>query len=168
MTRSQPLLVVSDVPASSRWYQHVLGAESGHGGDAYEQIVASGRLLLQLHSRAGDRNHGPLADPSVPVGNGVVMWFEVTGFDAALQRIADTTVETVEVEHPVRLNPDADHREIWLRDPDGYRVVLAGESGAGTHTSPGEPGRDHRTLSVRGTIGTASAATTAAPAKTGP
>lgn len=130
MTRPRPLLVVSDVPTSSRWYQHVLGAQSGHGGDAYEQIVASGRLVLQLHSRAGDLDHGPLADPSVPLGNGVVVWFEVTGLDAALARIEDSTVE---VERPVRLNPDADHREIWLRDPDGYRVVLAGESGAVTH-----------------------------------
>jgi predicted enzyme related to lactoylglutathione lyase len=130
MTQAQPLLVVSDVPTSSRWCQHVLAAESGHGGDTYEQIVTSGRLLLQLHSRAGDRNHGPLADASEPVGNGVVMWFEVTELDAALARIEESTVE---VEHPVRLTPDADHLEIWLRDPDGYRVVLAGESGAGAH-----------------------------------
>nr|WP_241726808.1 VOC family protein [Dietzia sp. SLG310A2-38A2] len=123
------MLVVADVPTSSRWYQHVLGAESGHGGDEYEQIVATDRLLLQLHSRAGDRNHGPLADLSAPVGNGVVMWFGVTDLDAALTRIEDSAVE---VEQPVRFNPDADHREIWLRDPDGYRVVLAGETGADT------------------------------------
>lgn len=129
MTWSQPLLVVSDVPTSSRWYQHVLGAESGHGGHEYEQIVSTDRLLLQLHSRGGDRNHGPLADPSVPVGNGVVVWFEVTDLDAALTRIEDSAVE---VDRPVRFNPDADHREIWLRDPDGYRVVLAGERGVHT------------------------------------
>lgn len=127
--RPRPLLVVADVPTSSRWYQRVLGAESGHGGVAYEQIVAGGRVVLQLHSRAGDRNHGPLADPSVPVGNGVVVWFEVTDLNAALTRIEDSTVE---VDHPFRFNPDAGHHEIWLRDPDGYRVVLAGEDHAHT------------------------------------
>src|SRR5690606_11241310 len=46
----QPMIAVTDVPASSRWYQQVLGARSGHGGDEYEQIVdAGGRILLQLH-----------------------------------------------------------------------------------------------------------------------
>ena len=34
----QPLLVVRDVVASSRFYSTVLHAESGHGGDEYEQI----------------------------------------------------------------------------------------------------------------------------------
>ena len=27
------------------------------------------------------------------------------------------------------VNPNAQHREIWLRDPDGYVVVLAGPCG---------------------------------------
>ncbi len=29
------------------------------------------------------------------------------------------------VERDVHVNPNAGHREIWLRDPDGYLVVLA-------------------------------------------
>jgi hypothetical protein len=30
------------------------------------------------------------------------------------------------VEEP-HVNPNAGHREIWLRDPDGYVVVIAGK-----------------------------------------
>ncbi len=32
-------------------------------------------------------------------------------------------------EHP-KVNPDAGHREVWLRDPDGCTVVIAGRYGA--------------------------------------
>ena len=31
-------------------------------------------------------------------------------------------------DHP-HVNPNARHRECWLRDPDGYVVVLAGTEG---------------------------------------
>jgi hypothetical protein len=31
----------------------------------------------------------------------------------------------VRIETDVHTNPNARHREIWLRDPDGYLVVLA-------------------------------------------
>lgn len=117
------MLVVSDVPASSRWYQQVLGAESGHGGAEYEQIVVDDDVVLQLHTRDGDPEHGPLATPEVPVGNGVAAWFEVDDLDAASDRIAEARAP---VEWPLHVNDLAHHREIWLRDPDGYRVVLAG------------------------------------------
>lgn len=123
----QPLLVVADVEESSRWYQQVLGVRSGHGGRKYEQLFDDNELVMQLHTRDADAAHGPLAKPGTPVGNGVLMWFELTDLDAALERIV---VSGAEIERAVHVNPDARHREVWLRDPDGYRVVLAGESEA--------------------------------------
>lgn len=43
----QPLIAVRDVEAS-RWFStEILGAEGGHGGDEYEQIVSGGELVLQ-------------------------------------------------------------------------------------------------------------------------
>jgi hypothetical protein len=30
---------------------------------------------------------------------------------------------------PLKVNPNANHREFWLRDPDGYIVVVAGRYG---------------------------------------
>lgn len=58
------------------------------------------------------------------MGNGVVVWFEVAALDAAADRITDSGAR---VERPLHSNPLAHHREVWLRDPDGYLVVLAGE-----------------------------------------
>ncbi len=121
----QPLIVVRDVPASSRFYAQILDAESAHGGEEYEQLVSGGELILQLHHIDVEDHHGPLATPDVPLGNGVLLWFEVSDLDAAVQRARD--VEAV-IERDVHVNPNAKQREIWLRDPDGYLVVLAGPS----------------------------------------
>jgi catechol 2,3-dioxygenase-like lactoylglutathione lyase family enzyme len=121
----QPMLVVRDVVASSRFYQQVLGADSGHGGDEYEQIVRDGEILLQLHGMDVQDHHGLLADPEQPLGNGVLVWFEVADFDAAVERVRAAGAVVVT---DVHTNPNANQLEIWVRDPDGYLVVLAGES----------------------------------------
>jgi len=116
-----PLICVRDVPASSRWYQQLLGAHSGHGGDEYERINdAEGRLVLQLHRWEVEHHHGPLGDPALPHGNGVLLWFELQDFDAAVGR-----AELLEVQmlRPAQLSENGNW-EFWLLDPDGYKVVL--------------------------------------------
>jgi catechol 2,3-dioxygenase-like lactoylglutathione lyase family enzyme len=110
------MIAVTDVPASSLWYQQVLNARSGHGGEEYEQIVdAGGRMLLQLHDW-NIEEHPHL----------VLLWFAADDFDAALARIRQLQAEILEGPH---VNPNAHHREVWLRDPDGYVVVIAGPTG---------------------------------------
>ena len=80
--RPQPLIVVHDVEASSRWYQRLLGCQSAHGGDEYERLLADGRLILQLHRWEVDHHHGAMGDPDArPYGNGVLLWFEIDDFD---------------------------------------------------------------------------------------
>jgi len=71
--QAQPLIAVRDVEASSRWYQAVLGAESSHGGQEYERIVADGKLIMQIH--AWDAHEHPhMGNPaSEPYGNGVLL-----------------------------------------------------------------------------------------------
>ncbi|HEU4947032.1 MAG TPA: VOC family protein [Kribbella sp.] len=120
--RPQPLIAVSDVETSSAWYQQVLGAESAHGGPEYERLVVDGALVLQLHHLEVGHHHGLIGDRALPLGNGVAVWFELDSFDAAVDRVrrAGATVQT-----DVHVNPNANHREIWLRDPDRYLVVLA-------------------------------------------
>jgi catechol 2,3-dioxygenase-like lactoylglutathione lyase family enzyme len=119
------MVVVRDVPASRRFYLQALDAESGHGGDEYEQVVKDGEILLQLHRIDVEDHHGPLADPDQPLGNGVLLWFEVADFDATVERVRATGAEVVT---DVHTNPNARQQEIWVRDPDGYLVVLAGPS----------------------------------------
>jgi catechol 2,3-dioxygenase-like lactoylglutathione lyase family enzyme len=132
--RPQPLICVGDVEATSRWYQRLLGATSAHGGPAYERLVSgSGELILQLHAFEVEHHHGPIADPDDrPYGNGVMLWFEIDDFDAAVARVGELGAEVVRAPHR---NPPAGepggpaHREIWLRDPAGYAVVLASPDG---------------------------------------
>jgi catechol 2,3-dioxygenase-like lactoylglutathione lyase family enzyme len=131
--RPQPLIAVSNVEASSRWYQYLLGCQSAHGGPEYERLVANGVLILQLHQWNVAHHHGRIGDPALrPYGNGVLLWFEVEDFDAAVARAGELRAPIV---LPPHRNPPAGepggpaHRECWLRDPDGYTVVLASPDG---------------------------------------
>jgi hypothetical protein len=123
--RAQPLIAVRDVPASSRWYQKLLGCASGHGGNEYEMLVSDGNLVLQLHAWS-DHDHVNLVDPDfAPHGHGILLWFETAEFDAAVQ--AARALNATVVEQP-RVSPNSGKREIWLRDLDDYIVVVAERS----------------------------------------
>lgn len=134
--RPQPLLCVSDVEASSRWYQRLLGCRSAHGGREYERLERDGRLVLQLHRWDVAHDHGPIGDPGLAHGNGVLLWFEVDDFDHAVARAHELKAEIVIPRH--RNPPDGDggpnHWELWLRDPDGYTIVLASPDGTADGT----------------------------------
>lgn len=123
--KPQPLIVVRSVPDSARFYCQLLGAQQGHGGEHYEQLLLNGELIMQLHSFDPDANHESLADPDLPLGNGPVLWFETDDFAALEQRLKEHGMTP---ERPPSENPFAKQMEVWLRDPDGYRVVIAGPS----------------------------------------
>ena len=132
MIEAQPLIAVRDVRASSRWYTELLGADSlpDHAHrDTYDRVSCFGRLLLQLHAW-DEEDHPNLVDAdAAPAGRGVLLWFQVDDFDAVVQRARRLGAEIIEEPH---VNPAPRHREVWLRDPDGYVVVIAspdGESG---------------------------------------
>jgi len=130
--RPQPLLCVHDVEASSRWFQHLLNCKSDHGGKEYERLVSNGRLVLQLHHWDVAHHHGRLGDPSAkPYGNGVLLWFEIDDFDAAVARAKELNAQIIMPRH--RNPPDGDggpnHWELWLKDPNGYTIVLASPDG---------------------------------------
>ena len=131
--RPQPLIAVNDVAASSAWYQKLLGCKSDHGGTEYERLTMDGVLVMQLHRFEVEHHHGPIGNPEDrPYGNGVLLWFEIDDFDAAMERVRQLAAEVVLAKH--RNPPDGkggpNHWECWLRDPDGYSVVLASPDGS--------------------------------------
>ncbi len=133
--RPQPLIVVTDVEASSRWYQRLLGCQSDHGGPDYERLVIDGQLILQLHSFTAEHDHGPLADPNDrPYGNGALLWFQVDDFDDLAQRAEHMGVKIILPRHmnPPDGNGGPNHWELWMSDPDGYTVVAASPDGSAT------------------------------------
>jgi catechol 2,3-dioxygenase-like lactoylglutathione lyase family enzyme len=122
----QPLIAVADVEATSAWYQAVLGLDSGHGDDEYERLLCDGRMVMQVH-RWDVHQHPFLGDPKrQPYGNGVLLWFQTDHFDKTIKRIKKHKAEVLE--GPL-VNRDANHREVWLRDPNGYVIVIAGAYG---------------------------------------
>ena len=123
--KPQPLIAVHDVSSSRNWYENVLGLSSGHGGDEYERMMCGDRMVLQLH-RWDVHEHSHLGDPSVPIGNGAILWFQTDRFDEIVAKAQ--TYKARVLEGP-QINSNANHREIWFSDPDGYTVVVAGMPG---------------------------------------
>ncbi len=126
---AQPLIAVRNVRSSSRWYTELLGAaslpEHSHR-DGYDRISRSGRLLLQLHAWDEEDHPNLVNADAAPPGHGVLLWFQVDDFYSVVERARGLGAEIIEEPH-VNLNPL--HREIWLRDSDGYVVVIASPDG---------------------------------------
>jgi catechol 2,3-dioxygenase-like lactoylglutathione lyase family enzyme len=127
--RPQPLIAVQNVRQSSRWYATLLGATHGDEHphrDFYDRIHAGDTLIMQLHAWDAE-DHPNLVDRERgPVGHGVLLWFELDDFDAAVERARKLGATVIEEPH---VNPAPAHREMWLRDPDGYVVVITSPDG---------------------------------------
>jgi len=126
---SQPLIAVRNVRTSSDWYRQLLGLDSlpehSHR-DFYDRLLCAGQLVLQLHAW-NEHDHPNLVNPdAAPLGHGVVLWFEVEDFDSVVERARALRAQIIE--GPL-FNPAPSHREMWLRDPDGYVVGIAGPDG---------------------------------------
>lgn len=122
----QPLIAVHSVEDTSAWYQRTLGLISGHGGPEYEQLMSNGQMVLQLHQWDA-HEHPNIGNPEFkPYGNGVVLWFLSAEVEQAFALAESAGAEVLE---PIKINPNANHLEFWLRDPNGYVVVVAGPYG---------------------------------------
>ena len=126
---AQPLVAVADVTRSSRWYEQLLDGErmsarvSSEFDDVYDRILCGEEPVLQVHAwDVGNHPNLVNRNESRP-GHGVLLWFEVDDFDSAVSRARSLRAEIVEEPH-VNAGPHHHRREIWLRDPDGYLVVL--------------------------------------------
>jgi extradiol dioxygenase family protein len=135
IVQAQPIIAVRNVRASSRWYAQLLGADSlpeHQHRDVYDRITSSGQLILQLHAW-DEENHPNLVNASAaPPGHGVLLWFQVDDFDSAAERARALRTEIIGEPH---VNPRPQHREMWLRDPDGYVVVIASPDGESSSQS---------------------------------
>jgi len=126
MTRIWTIIGVRDVPASFSWYLSLLGLpEKSPAHDYFGQILdTDGTVLLCLH-QWGAHEHPSLMSPEEAApGNGLLLFFRVDDFDAALKR-ARTLVPRFEEEPHV--NPNTRTNEFSLRDPDGYYVTISAE-----------------------------------------
>jgi catechol 2,3-dioxygenase-like lactoylglutathione lyase family enzyme len=124
MKRLWTIIAVADVTASFRWYQTLLGIPpTAPAHEYFGQILdADGSVLLCLHAW-GEHEHPTLTSAELATpGNGLLLFFRVDDFDAALQR-ARALVTRLEQEP--RLNQATGTMEFALRDLDGYAVMVS-------------------------------------------
>ena len=124
MKRTWTVIGVKDVASSFRWYQSLFGLpETQPGHDYWGQILDSdGTVLVCLH-QWGAHDHPSLMSPDkAEPGNGLLLFFRVDDFDAALTRARALVTEFEEEPH---MNPSTETLEFSLRDPDGYYVTIS-------------------------------------------
>ncbi len=124
MRRTWTIIGVSDVPASFKWYQSLLGLrETAPGHDDWGQILDSdGTVLLCLHEWGAHKHPSLMSPDRAQPGNGLLLFFRVDDFDMAFAR-ARALLDRLE-EEP-NMNPSTGTTEFSLRDPDGYYVTIS-------------------------------------------
>jgi predicted enzyme related to lactoylglutathione lyase len=118
----EPMLFAEDVPATSRWYQQLLGLKSAHGGPHYEMLVdAEGALALQLHHADAEEHGGARLPAGSERGAGVLLYFRTDDVRAAHARALEMGAA---VEGAPAFIDLAGHTEFVARDPDGYAIAI--------------------------------------------
>ena len=126
---AQPLIAVRDVRASSRWYSELLGLKAAPEHphrDVYDRLFSSERIVLQIHAWDAEDHPNLVNRAAARPGHGVLLWFMVEDFEAAVKRARSLGAIVIEDAH---VNPAPNQWEIWLRDPDDYVVVIASPTG---------------------------------------
>ncbi len=123
MKRLWTIIGVRDVARSFEWYRQLLGLpEAAPAHDHFGQLAdQDGTVLISLH-RWGDHEHPSLMRPEPAPGNGLLLFFRVDDFEAALQRARALAPKLDEEPHR---NPSTGTMEFALRDPDGYHVMVS-------------------------------------------
>ena len=129
MKRTWTIIGVRDVPRSFQWYQSLFGQPStapAHS-DFGQLLDSDGTVLLCLHEW-GVENHPSLTSPEDGTpGNGLLLFFRVDDYGAALRRARALVPRLAEEPH---VNPNTRTKEFSLRDPDGYYVTISSLSPA--------------------------------------
>jgi catechol 2,3-dioxygenase-like lactoylglutathione lyase family enzyme len=127
MRRTWPIIAVRDVPGSARWYQCLFGQpETSPAHAHFGQILDSDETVLLCLHAWGAHEHPSLMSPDRGLpGNGLLLFFRVDDFDAALVRARALAARLEEEPH---VNPNTGTPEFSLRDPDGYYVTVSAMS----------------------------------------
>ena len=124
MKRTWTIIGVKDVPRSFRWYQSLFGQRPTRPAHPYfgQLLDSDGTVLLCLHEW-GSEDHPSLTSPrEAAPGNGLLLFFRVDNFDAALKTARAMGGKFEEEPHE---NPNTGTSEFSLRDPDGYYVSIS-------------------------------------------
>lgn len=122
MIKADPIIAVKDVEASSRWYQLLFNCKSMHGGKKFDILISeSDDVLICLH-QWGEHQHPSMANPHIPPGNGLILYFRT---DSMVEIRQNALKLAYPVEEDIHLNPNSTKREFSLKDPDGYYLTIS-------------------------------------------
>jgi uncharacterized glyoxalase superfamily protein PhnB len=117
MTKLDPIIAVKDVEASANWYQQIFGLKETHGGNEFAVLVSENdEVVICLH-KWGEHQHPTMTDPSIPPGNGLILYLKTANMQVIRQNLAKAGGV---VEADIHLNPNSLKMEFSLKDPDGY------------------------------------------------
>lgn len=121
MIKNEPIIGVSDVEKSSKWYQKLLDCHSGHGGPKFEMLTdTKGEVFLCLH-KWGEDGHPTLLNPQIEPGNGLILYLRVHEFRKVWTNAQKLNLE---IEEPLHRNPNSGKEQFCLRDLDGYYLMI--------------------------------------------
>ena len=129
MKRTWTIIGVASVPRSFKWYQSLFGQRPKSPGHSdFGMILDSdGTVLLCLHEWAVEEHPSLMTPGDGTPGNGLLLFFRVDDYDAALGRARKLVQRFAEEPH---VNPNTRTKEFSLRDPDGYFVTISAFSAA--------------------------------------
>ena len=122
MTKFDPIIAVTNVEASSKWYQAVFGCRSMHGGKEFDILVSENdEVLICLH-KWGEHGHPTMANPHITPGNGLILYIRTENISVIRENVDKMGGS---VEEDIHLNPNSTKMEFSLRDPDGYYLTIS-------------------------------------------
>ncbi len=117
MSKLDPIIAVSDVEASSRWYQCVFGCRSKHGGKEFDILVMDHQeVFLCLHSW-GSHGHPTMTHSDISPGNGLILYYRTNNIHTIRENIEKIGWPLHE---DIHLNENSLRLEFSFRDPDKY------------------------------------------------
>lgn len=122
MTRTEPIIAVKDVAASSRWYQQLLDCRGTHGGNTFEILEDKDSTVILCLHHWGEHDHPSMMDASIPAGNGLILYFRVSDLDQTWNNALDMKINIEQAPH---LNLNSGQQQFTLRDPDGYYLIVS-------------------------------------------
>lgn len=123
MTRLEIIIAVKDVTKSSKWYQDLFNLKSNHGGDNFEMLAnEKGEVMFCLHCW-GEHDHPTMKDPSVAVGNGLILYFRISDLNEVWSNAIKLNLD---MEQELHLNENSGQQQFILRDLDGYYLIISG------------------------------------------
>lgn len=119
-----PLLEVFDMPSSIHFYRDLLGFElvsTSTPGDRRDwALLRLDEVELMLNTAYEDHERPAAPDPARVASHAdVALFFSCPDPDAAC---AQLRARGVEVDEPIL--PDYGMRQLWLADPDGFRLCF--------------------------------------------